>query len=288
MLKWFALVPVVFWGVSGLAQDAPFASFDLASEPVLNDPHDIEIGPDGHLYVADKFGGRIVVMDAETLEVLWEFGGGTLSGVHDISFGPDGLAYVSVTGASRVDVFKIAGETAEHVSSLGGLSRTEGVLAHSNGRVYAMASGSGELVAFEDGQAVAGAGGMPGAHDVAEAPDGSVWVADTRGQRLVQFDAELKIIRALDGPQYGFVGPRYMDIDEFGRLIVADQDAHRVLLIDPDAGDGGVLMGVLGDGAPGLGSGKFDDPEGVELFGGRYYVSDSDNNRIVRYSVVLN
>jgi len=41
-----------------------FASFDKASEPVLNDPHDLTIGPDGRLYVADKFGDRIVVMDA--------------------------------------------------------------------------------------------------------------------------------------------------------------------------------------------------------------------------------
>ena len=48
----------------------PFASFDKASEAVLNDPHDLALGPDGHLYIADKFGNQIVVMDAETLEVI--------------------------------------------------------------------------------------------------------------------------------------------------------------------------------------------------------------------------
>ena len=37
-----------------------------------------------------------------------------------------------------------------------------------------------------------------------------------------------------------------------------------------------------------LGPDKFDDPEGVLVDGGRYYFSDSDNNRIVRYIVVLN
>jgi len=283
---WLMIALVCSGGVS--AQNAPFASFDLASEPILNDPHDIEIGPDGHLYVADKFGDRIAVMDAETLELLWTFGDGTLSSVHDISFGPDGLAYVAVTGGSRVDVYEIEGETATRVASLGAVSRTEGVLAHSNGRVYVMASGTGEVIAFEKNAAVAGARGLFGAHDVAEALDGSIWVADNQGRRLVNLDQELKYIREISAPKFGFVGPRYLDVDAFGRLIVADQDAHRVLLIDPNGADGGTLLGVLGDGSPGLGEGKFDDPEGVEEFGGRYYFADSDNNRIVRYSVVLN
>ncbi len=288
MLRHIWLTFALLFASGAWAQDAPFASFDLASEPVLNDPHDIEIGPDGHLYVADKFGHRIAVMDAETLELLWTFGDGTLSSVHDISFGPDGLAYVAVSGASRVDVFEIEGESATRVASIGAVSRTEGVLAHSNGRVYAMASGTGEVIAFEKNTAVAGAGGMFGAHDVAEAPDGSIWIADNQGRRLVNLDQDLKYIRQISAPKFGFVGPRYLDVDDFGRLIVADQDAHRVLLIDPNGAEGGTLLGVLGDGSPGLGQGKFDDPEGAEEFGGRYYFADSDNNRIVRYSVVLN
>jgi len=283
LVLWLCLCAGAVW-----AQDAPFAAFDLASAPVLNDPHDIEIGPDGHLYVADKFGDRIVVMDADTLELLWTFGDGELSGVHDISFGPDGLAYVAVTGLSRVDVFEIEGETATRVASLGAVSRTEGVLAHSNGRVYVMASGTGDLIAFEQNAAVAGVGGFFGAHDVAEAPDGTIWVGDNRARRLVQLDQDLRFLRSLDAPKFGFVGPRYLDVDDFGRLIVADQDAHRILLIDPNGPDGGTLLGVLGDGTPGIGEGKFDDPEGAEEFGGRYYFADSDNNRIVRYSVVLN
>ena len=73
-------------------------------------------------------------------------------------------------------------------------------------------------------------------------------------------------------------------IDEFDRLIVADQDAHRMLMIDRD----GNLTGVLGDGTSGVGPFKFDDPEGVAIVGTTYFFSDSDNNRIVRYRVVIN
>ncbi len=267
------------------AAQAPFATFERASEPVLNDPHDLTIGPDGRLYVADKLGHRIVVMDPETLAVIETFGDGALVEVRDISFGPDGKAYTAVTGAHSVAVywFSDSGPALEY--ALGTFPRTEGMLAHSNGRLYVMASGTGMLVAMENGEAVGAVQGMPGAHEVAEALDGTIWVADNARRRLVQFTADLEFIRTLDDPKYGFVGPRYLDVDDFGRLVVADQDAHRILLIDPVGGD---LLGVIGDGTPGEGPGKFDDPEGVAVRGSTFYFSDSDNNRVVKYTVVTN
>ena len=51
---------------------------------------------------------------------------------------------------------------------------------------------------------------------------------------------------------------------------------------------GGDLLGAIGDGKPGLGPNKLDDPEGVAVRGNSYYFSDSDNNRIVKYVVVMN
>jgi len=263
-----------------------FASFDKASEPVLNDPHDLTIGPDGRLYVADKFGDRIVVMDAETLEVLETFGEGVLFGVHDISFGPDGRAYVSAAGAHSVMVYEFDAQMKPTlIGSIPGAMRTEGVLAHSNGLVYVMASGIGELVAFKNGTPIHGIRGFFGAHDVAEALDGTIWVADNARARLVHLSQDLKMIGVLDAPALGLVGPRYLAMDDFGRLVVADQDAHRILLIDPETG---TLLGVLGDGNPDIGPNKFDDPEGAAVNGSVYYFADSDNDRIVRYVVLVN
>lgn len=264
--------------------DGGFAAFEKASEPVLNDPHDLAMGPDGMLYVADKFNNRIAVMDPDTLELLWSFDA-VLPGVHDIDFGPDGRAYVSTTGTSSVDVFEIDGQSAERVVSYGGVSRTEGVLAHSNGRIYAMASSTGRLLLIEDNTVKDMYQATPGAHDVAEAPDGTIWIADNFARRLIQIDADLKLLKILDDPAFGFVGPRYLDVDDFGNLVVADQDAHRILLIDPKAER---LLGTLGDGTPGIGPGKFDDPEGALVLGSEYYFADSDNNRIVKYTVVTN
>lgn len=273
----------VLLAAPALSQGA-FATYDAASEPVLNDPHDLAFGPDGMLYVADKFGHRIVRMDPETLAVLNVIGEGQLLGVHDVSFGPDGRGFAAVTGRGAVARFT-PGPDGIVTGGVQGFPYTEGVLAHSNGLVYVMASGAGMLLALDGERVVAATGGLGGAHDVAEALDGSVWVADNLRSRLVRYSPELDRLQVLDDPAFGLRGPRYMDIDPFGRLVVADQDAHRILLIDPVAER---LLGVIGDGTPGIGPGRFDDPEGVVIRGSTYYFADSDNNRIVRYVVVLN
>lgn len=269
------------------AQDAaPFATFMSASDAILNDPHDLAFGPDGRLYIADKFANRVAIMDPDSLELVGSIGEGEVSGAHDVSFGPDGRLYVAATGISAVVIYDLSGEAPVKETVLGPFPRTEGVLAHSNGQLYVMASGTGELVAVADGErVVAVASGMAGAHDVAEAPDGTIWVADNFQRRLVQFTPELDQIRVISGSQYGFVGPRYMDVEPSGILVVADQDAHRVLKIDPISG---AVLGIIGTGAPGEGPNLLDDPEGVVLRGSEYYFADSDNNRIVKYIVALN
>ena len=272
------------------AQDGPgpFASFDLASEAILDDPHDLAFGPDGLLYVADKFGARIAVFDPETLDLIKMVGVGLFPGVHDISFGQNGQIAVAVTGTSRVVVYGGLEDLPDRPSFAINAARTEGALVHSSGAVFAMASGLGALGKFQGGEMTAIAQGHFGAHDVAEAADGSVWVADNRARQLVRYDEDLKHLQTLDHAKFGFVGPRYLDVTDFGHLVVADQDAHRILLIDPNGPEGGTLLGVLGTGSPGMGPGLFDDPEGVAVRGTRYFFADSDNNRIVRYSVVLN
>lgn len=284
ILAALALLPAV-----ATAQDAPpFAAFDLAGPAVLNDPHDLAFGPDGRLYVADKFNNRIAILDPETLELVGTLSDGLLPGVHDISFGADGRVAVAVTGAGAVYLYDGLGGADAIPDVALPAPRTEGALIHSSGRVYAMAGGIGALLAYDTTGIVAQAGGHPGAHDVAEAPDGTIWVADNFNRRLVQYTPDLALLKVIDHPRFGLIGPRYLDVTEDGLLAVADQDAHRVLLIDPGAPDGGALVGLLGDGLPGAGPGKFDDPEGIAVQGSRFYIADSDNNRIVRYSVVMN
>ena len=289
MLRYLALLALLAPPAVAQSFDVgPFASFDLASEGILGDPHDLAIGPDGRLYVADKLNARIAVLDPETLEFIEELGAGFLPTVRDISFGPNGEVAVAVTGASAVAVYEDLAALSAPPDIGVRAPGTEGALYHSSGRIYAMASGLGALVAFDDLQPVNGVEGHLDAPDVAAAPDGTIWVGDNRMRRLVRYSQDLERLQVIDADKFGLVGPRYMDFTETGLLVVADQDMHRILLIDPEGPDGGTLLGVLGDGTPGIGPNKFDDPEGVAVSGNRYFISDSDNNRIVRYSVVLN
>lgn len=280
------LLPSLLLASFAAAQEPrPFAAYHSASEPVLNDPHDLTFGPDGNLYIADKFGNRVVLMDPDTLQVIGSIGDGALAGAHDVSFGPDGLLYVAATGLNGVVIYDLSDGPPRNLGTLGPFPRTEGALAHSNGRLYVMASGTGNLFAIDDDTAVAVASGMFGAHDVAEAPDGTIWVADNAQRRLVQFNEDLEQLTVISGPQFGFVGPRYMDILPDGTLVVADQDAHRVLQIDPVSKE---ALGVIGTGSPGNGPNLLDDPEGVAVRGSEFFFADSDNNRIVKYVVALN
>ena len=238
------------------------------------------------LYIADKFANRVAVMDPDTLELVGSVGEGEVPGAHDVSFGPDGTLHVAATSFSAVVSYDLSGETAVREGSLGPFAGTEGVLAHSNGLLYVMASGTGDLFVVADREnLLASTSGMQGAHDVAEAPDGTIWVADNFQRRLIQFSDELEQLQILSGPEYGFRGPRYLDFNLDGAMIVADQDAHRVMKIDPASGK---VLGVIGSGMPGLGPNLFDDPEGVAVRGSEYYFADSDNNRIVKYIVALN
>ena len=65
---------------------------------------------------------------------------------------------------------------------------------------------------------------------------------------LVRYSPELEQLQVIEAAKFGFAGPRYLDVDDFARPVVSDQDAHRVLLINPDIGD---LLGSMGDGMPG-------------------------------------
>ena len=135
---------VVLAGAAAAEEPAPFATFEAASAAVLADPHDLAFGLDGNLYIADKFANRVALMDPDTLEVIGSIGDGALVGAHDVSFGPDGRLHVAATGLSAVVSYDLSSGVPDNLGALGPFPRTEGALAHSNGRLYVMASGTGQ------------------------------------------------------------------------------------------------------------------------------------------------
>jgi DNA-binding beta-propeller fold protein YncE len=256
-----------------------------ARRVALDNPHDLKLTPDGrYLFVADVDNDRIAILDPDSLGLVAEFGADHQSGSHDVDFDGQGRAYVADTHNNRVTIYELAGTEATLVGELkAGMRGPEGVLAHPNGRVYVAGAWSGNVVAYRDGELVGELGGLSSPHDLERAPGGDIWLADAGNDRMLLLSPDLEIKRELKGAPYHFDGVRYQDVLPDGTLIAADKNNHAVKVIAPD----GRLLAVIGTGRPGKGPGKLRTPEGVEVRGTTLWISDSGNDRVVKYRIEL-
>ena len=259
------------------------AEFIGASTAKLENPHDLKLSPDGkYLFVSDVGHNRVAILDPETLEMVDEFGSDHQSGTHDVDFDAEGRAYVADTHNGRVTIYEMTGTKARLVGELGERIRgPEGVLIHPNGRVYVAGAWSGNVVAYENGKVVGELTGLSSPHDLELAPNGDIWYSDAGNNRMLLLSPELEIRREWKGAPYNFNGVRYQDVLPDGTVIAADKNTHRVLIIAAD----GRLLKVLGSGKPGKGPGVFTTPEGVETRGDTLWISDSGNDRVVKYTI---
>lgn len=273
------ILAAVFIAVADAAEINP--RFLLASTTPLENPHDLKLSPDGRqLYVSDVGNNRVVILDPDSLAFIWSFGADHQSGTHDVDFDAQGRAYVADTHNNRVTVYSIEGNSARQVAVLDQRIRgPEGVLAHSNGRIYVAGAWSGNVVAYEQGRVVAELDGLSSPHDLEENAVGDIWLSDSGNHRLLLLSPELTIKRELSRQQYSFNGVRYLDLLDDGTLVAADKNNHQIKFIARD----GALLHELGSGKRGMGPGEFVTPEGVEVRGKTLWLSDSGNNRIVKY-----
>ena len=257
--------------------------YQSASNTPLNNPHDLKLSPDGkYLFVSDVGNNRVVLLDPETLSFVSSFGADHQSGTHDVDFDAQGRAYVADTHNNRVTIYRMQDTRAELTGELNELIRgPEGVLIHSSGRVYVAGAWSGNVVVYEKGQVANELTGLSSPHDLVESVDGNIWLSDSGNHRLLLISPDLEIVRELSRKTYDFDGVRYMDLLEDGTLIVADKNNHQIKFIGSDD----KLIHVLGNGRPGKGPGKFITPEGVEVSGNTLWLSDSGNDRVVKYTI---
>jgi tripartite motif-containing protein 71 len=118
----------------------------------------------------------------------------------------------------------------------------------------------------------------------AVAPDGTVWLADTRNSRLQHWPANLSTVGVTDVGIKGSAKGQFnyiegLTVDSSGVVWVADTLNNRIESYDPSNGTFQVY-GTLGSGAC-----QFNHPQGVAVGGGHIYVADTLNNRIVDMTV---
>ncbi len=285
MMPRLALVLLFAVSPAGAAMGQPTVEFLGASTAALDNPHDLKLSPDGrYLFVSDVGNSRVVLLDPESLALVAEFGADHQSGTHDVDFDAEGRAYVADTHNNRVTIYEMAGTKATLVGELKtGIRGPEGVLVHPNGRVYVAGAWSGNVVAYEDGKVVGQLTGLASPHDLETAPGGDIWLADAGNDRMLLLSPDLEIKRELKGAPYDFDGVRYQDVLPDGTLIAADKYNHAVKIIAPD----GALLAVIGTGRAGKGAGEFRTPEGIEVRGETLWISDSGNDRVVKYRLEL-
>jgi sugar lactone lactonase YvrE len=164
---------------------------------------------------------------------------------------PDGTLYLADTGNHRV----------VHLSAEGALIGQWGSFAD-----------------LDQGPAPGGTFNEP--WDVAAAPDGTVYVADTWNHRIQHFTADGQFLGMFgtfgqgDSPT-ALWGPRAVEVDDQGRLYVADTGNKRIVVFDAQ----GEWVATFG--GPGYEAGHLNEPVGLALADdGTVYVADTWNMRI--------
>jgi len=188
-------------------------SLDL---PGLNSPRNLEIAPDGSLYLLDTGNYRVFHLSPEgTVLETWgaygslESAGGAAPGTFNepwgIAVSPEGDVFIADTWNHRIQVFTPAGE---YITSWGHFGQRETPDA------------------------------FWGPRDVAVDKNGHVYVADTGNKRIVVFDTEGEFITEFGEVGYGdgqFDEPSGLALDGDGNLYVADTWNQRIQVFSPDS-----------------------------------------------------
>jgi predicted membrane-bound mannosyltransferase/DNA-binding beta-propeller fold protein YncE len=186
-------------------------SFDQLN---LNFPRNLEVAPDGSLYILDTGNHRVLHLSSEgTLLNTWgEYGSqesngglpGTLNEPWGISISPEGDVYIADTWNHRIQKFTAEGD---FLLSWGIFGQRETPDA------------------------------FWGPRDVVVDKNGHVYVADTGNKRIAVFDTEGQFITEFGDVGFGdgeFDEPSGLALDEEGNLYVADTWNQRIQVFSPD------------------------------------------------------
>ena len=282
----------LFLGLASLAAAADGVRFErvAVSEADFSRPHDLVLSPNSRfLYVADVGNDSVRVLDPESLKTLGRIGEGRLSAPHDVSFDSGGRLWVADTGNDRTAVYEISGPEGREIDAFGAEQGSpEGVAVAGDGRVYVTNASRDTVLVLKDGAILKrlGRGGnvldqFSRPHDIHIARDNRVFIVDPGNNRIQVRDLELKLLITLKGAGFNFREPKYVATDARGWLYVADEYNNQIKVFDTAYR----LQGRIGDGRAGRGEGRLKQPEGVEVRGDELWISDTYNDRILRYRI---
>lgn len=203
---------------------------------------------------SDPYAGGLTTLEAEAIVGTQGSEPGQFQNPRGIALAADGSIYIADTGNHRIQHLSPSGEVL-HV--WGSFSGSEASL---------------------DGTAPPGTFNEP--WDVAVAPDGTVYVADTWNSRIQKFSSEGKFITMWGDFGQGetldaFWGPRSIAVDTTGRVYVSDTGNKRIAIFNSK----GEPLSAFDAG--------LNEPVGVDVsLDGKLFIADTWNQRIMVASEV--
>ena len=266
---------VVGNGKSGYSGDG-----GLAIDATMNWPHEVRVDNRGNLYIADTRNHVIRFVDAKTKRIS------TLAG--------DGTAGFAGDGKSQTDV-RFNQPHSVVLDGNGGLLVAD-TKNHRLRRIdldtfrVTTIAGTGEKRLPENG-ADAKTSPLFGPRSLA-VDDDSIWIALREGNSIWRIDRADKTLHRVAGtgkkgydgdggdPLLAtFSGPKGIDVDAAGNLLVVDTENHVVRKIDRVANRiETVLGGSDSDSEP---IGRLKRPHGIACYRDGFLVGDSENHRVI-------
>jgi len=260
-----------------------------ASRAEFDGPHNLVVGPDGLIYVADTWNNRVRRIDPKT-GVISAF-----AGTGEKGFGGDGG---SAAAARFGGVYCIAFDPkGEHMYLADLDNRRVRAIDMKTGTVSTVA-GNGQKGVPEDG-AEAVKAPLVDPRAVAADGDGNVYVLERSGHALRVIDAKGKIRTVAGTGKAGAAGdggdalkatlngPKHLCVDGDGNVLIADTENHLIRKYLPAEG---TIVRVAGTGTKGTGGlngppekAELNQPHGVYVHSsGVLYIADSSNHRVLR------
>ena len=206
----------------------------LAVQARLKQPHSIQFGPDGNLYIADVGNNRVRVIEMTSRHIR------TLAGNGETGATPDGATYLDVPlfGPRSLD-FDEEGNLWLVLRNANQIVRLDLDL----GIVHQVA-GTGEP-GFSGNGGDARLARLSGPKGIAIGPGGQIFIADTESHTIRMIDRNTGRINLVAGTGVAFDGrdgdpllcglarPHGIFVDHDGSVLIGDSENHKIRLFRP-------------------------------------------------------
>lgn len=215
----------------------------------FNEPSGVAVGPDGTVYVADAWNGRVQKFDAKG-KVQGEYGGGRYSfySPRNVATDRNGNLYVADTGNSAVKVISPDGKIAKVIggrgSSGGQFNEVFGVAVNSKGEIYVADPGNKKIHKFsampagefiKDRKVAGWQTSAPFWPHLAVDKMDNVYAVDSGNRKIWVYDSELNYRGTLGGAegQELFASPLGIGFGPNGEMWVGDVANNKLLKLAP-------------------------------------------------------